>query len=101
MNVAWLRSNMGIVGQEPVLFGTTVAENIRYGKRDATDEEIIAAAKEANAHNFITKLQNVSPRLRFLLLNINYRSISVSRDTTRWLVKGELRYRADKSRELL
>lgn len=58
LNVAWLRSNIGVVGQEPVLFGTTIAENIRYGKLGATDEEIVSAAKEANAHDFIMKLQN-------------------------------------------
>nr|XP_046482263.1 ATP-dependent translocase ABCB1-like [Neodiprion pinetum] len=56
LNVSWLRSNIGVVGQEPVLFGTTIAENIRYGKIDATDEEITAAAKKANAHDFIIKL---------------------------------------------
>lgn len=60
LNVAWLRNNIGVVGQEPVLFGTTIAENIRYGKIDATHEEIVAAAKEANAHDFIMKLQSVS-----------------------------------------
>jgi ABC-type multidrug transport system fused ATPase/permease subunit len=41
------------VGQEPVLFSGTIAENIAYGKPDATREEIEAAAKAANAHDFI------------------------------------------------
>lgn len=40
--------------QEPVLFGTTIMENIRFGKPGATDEEVYAAAQEANAHEFIT-----------------------------------------------
>ena len=40
--------------QEPVLFGTTIMENIRFGKVDASDEEVYAAAREANAHEFIT-----------------------------------------------
>lgn len=40
--------------QEPVLFGTSVMENIRFGKPDATDTEVMAAAKQANAHTFIT-----------------------------------------------
>lgn len=40
--------------QEPVLFGTSVLENIRFGKPDATDAEVVAAAKQANAHTFIT-----------------------------------------------
>ena len=39
--------------QEPVLFGTTIMENIRFGKVDASDEEVYAAAREANAHEFI------------------------------------------------
>lgn len=56
MNIAYLRSQMGLVGQEPVLFGTSIEENIRYGKPDATDEEIQQAAKNANIHNFIMNL---------------------------------------------
>lgn len=53
-----LRSQMAFVLQDPFLFETTVFENIRYGKLDATDEEIIEAAKKANAHTFINKLEN-------------------------------------------
>lgn len=45
-----------MVGQEPVLFETTIAENIRYGYLDATEDEIEAAAKKANAHTFIRAL---------------------------------------------
>ena len=51
-----LRRSLGIVLQETNLFTGTVMENIRYGKLDATDEECIAAAKLANAHDFITRL---------------------------------------------
>jgi len=51
-----LRSVIGIVQQETILFASTVKENIRYGKLTATDEEIIKAAKLANAHNFIMEL---------------------------------------------
>ena len=51
-----LRENIGIVQQDVYLFAGTVMENIRYGKRDATDEEIVEAAKNANAHDFITEL---------------------------------------------
>ncbi|XP_037914753.1 ATP-dependent translocase ABCB1 isoform X2 [Hermetia illucens] len=58
LDVNWLRERIGVVGQEPVLFGTTVYENIRYGKEDATKEEIEIAAKAANAHVFIKKLPN-------------------------------------------
>ena len=51
-----LRSQIGIVPQETVLFSATVRENIRYGRLNATDAEIEAAAKSANAHEFITAL---------------------------------------------
>lgn len=51
-----LRRSLGIVLQDTHLFTGTVRENIRYGKLDATDEEIVKAAKLANAHSFITRL---------------------------------------------
>jgi len=54
LNLKWLRNQIGLVGQEPVLFSGSIADNIRYGKADATMEEIQKAAKDANAHNFIT-----------------------------------------------
>ena len=53
-----LREQIGIVPQETLLFSTTVMENIRYGRLDATDEEVIAAAKAANADGFIRELPN-------------------------------------------
>ena len=53
-----LRKCFGMVLQETWLTGGTIKENIAYGKRDATDEEIIAAAKAANAHGFITKMSD-------------------------------------------
>ncbi|CAB1327876.1 unnamed protein product [Coregonus sp. 'balchen'] len=56
LNIQWLRSLMGIVEQEPVLFATTIAENIRYGRPGVTLEDIIHATKEANAYNFIMDL---------------------------------------------
>ncbi len=52
-----LRDNIGIVAQDVFLFGGTVRENIAYGKLDATDEEIIEAAKRANIHEFIMTLE--------------------------------------------
>lgn len=58
-NLKWLRQHIGVVSQEPILFGTTIAENIRYGREDVTDEEIEKAAREANAHDFISKLPMV------------------------------------------
>ena len=51
-----LRRSMAMVLQDTKLFAGTIADNIRYGKLDATDEEVVAAAKIANAHSFIEKL---------------------------------------------
>ena len=51
-----LRDNIGIVQQDVYLFTGTILDNIRYGKKNATEEEIIAAAKNANAHEFIMGL---------------------------------------------
>ncbi|XP_072329682.1 bile salt export pump-like isoform X2 [Scyliorhinus torazame] len=56
LNIQWLRSLIGIVEQEPVLFATTIEENIRYGCDSLTKDQIIRAAKEANAYNFIMDL---------------------------------------------
>ncbi|XP_062966992.1 bile salt export pump isoform X1 [Cynocephalus volans] len=56
LNIKWLRGQIGIVEQEPALFSTTIAENIRYGRDDATMEDIVRAAKVANAYNFIMDL---------------------------------------------
>ena len=56
LSLKWLRNNTGVVSQEPVLFDTTIAENIRYGREEATLEDIQKAAMEANAHNFISQL---------------------------------------------
>ena len=55
LNLRWLRQQLGLVGQEPVLFVGTVAQNIAYGKEGATREEVVAAARRANAHDFITQ----------------------------------------------
>uniref|UniRef100_A0A8C8RPB9 MDR1 protein n=1 Tax=Pelusios castaneus TaxID=367368 RepID=A0A8C8RPB9_9SAUR len=58
LNIKWLRENMGVVNQDPVLFDATIAENIRCFKEDITDSEIEKAAKEANAFDFISTLPN-------------------------------------------
>jgi ABC-type multidrug transport system fused ATPase/permease subunit len=55
---ASLRREIGIVLQDSLLFGTTIGENIAYGKPGATDEDIVAAARAANAHEFISRLEN-------------------------------------------
>lgn len=59
LNIKWLRSLIGIVEQEPVLFATTIAENIRFGRPGVTMDDITKAAKEANAYSFIMDLPQV------------------------------------------
>jgi ATP-binding cassette subfamily B protein len=51
----WLRRQIGVVSQEPILFSGTIAENVRYGRPDASDEEVEAAARAANAHEFVVR----------------------------------------------
>ncbi|PHU08872.1 ABC transporter B family member 9 [Capsicum chinense] len=55
----WIRQQIGLVSQEPILFATTIKENISYGKENATEEEINTAIEIANAANFIKKLPQV------------------------------------------
>ncbi|HSN53092.1 MAG TPA: ABC transporter transmembrane domain-containing protein [Candidatus Sulfomarinibacteraceae bacterium] len=56
LDAVWLRRNIGTVAQEPVLFSTSGAANIRYGRPEATDDEVEAAARAAHAHDFIAAL---------------------------------------------
>ncbi|EPS62551.1 hypothetical protein M569_12239, partial [Genlisea aurea] len=56
LQIKWLRAQMGLVSQEPTLFGISIVENIRFGKEDASMEEVIMAAKASNAHDFIAQL---------------------------------------------
>ncbi|XP_044976770.1 ABC transporter B family member 4-like [Hordeum vulgare subsp. vulgare] len=57
LRISWLRDQMGLVGQEPVLFNDTIRANITYGKHgEVTEEEVTAVAKAANAHEFISSL---------------------------------------------
>src|SRR5437879_13194419 len=57
LSLGYLRSKIGLVLQEPVLFSGTIRENIKYGKLQASDEEVSRASKAANAHEFIVSLQ--------------------------------------------
>lgn len=57
-SLGWLHSNLGYVLQSPHLFSGSVMENIRYGKLNATDDEVIEAAKRVEAHDFIMKFEN-------------------------------------------
>ena len=54
--MAWFRHQLGVVSQEPVLFSSTVRENIRHGLPEATDDQIEQATRQANAYDFIMKL---------------------------------------------
>ncbi|KAJ8553234.1 hypothetical protein K7X08_023912 [Anisodus acutangulus] len=56
LQVKWLRTQIGMVGQEPVLFGTSILENVLMGKENATKKEAMAACVAANAHSFISRL---------------------------------------------
>ncbi|KAK4760323.1 hypothetical protein SAY87_005216 [Trapa incisa] len=56
LQIKWLRSQMGLVSQEPTLFAASIKENILFGKDDATAGEVVEAAKASNAHVFISQL---------------------------------------------
>ncbi|CAN1224209.1 Putative multidrug resistance protein [Linum grandiflorum] len=56
LQLKWLRAQMGLVNQEPVLFATSIKENILFGMEGATADDVINAARAANAHDFIVKL---------------------------------------------
>ena len=53
LNISWLRKQIGLVSQEPKLFAMSIRDNIAAGAPDATEEQIIEAARMANAHDFI------------------------------------------------
>lgn len=56
LNIGWLRSQIGVVSQEPVLFNTTIRANIEYGREGITQKEIEDACRLSNAHGFVSKL---------------------------------------------
>ena len=57
-SLAWLRSKLAVVQQHPHLFGGTIAENVRYGRLEATDEEVERAARIAGAHELVARLEH-------------------------------------------
>lgn len=102
LNIQWLRSLIGIVEQEPVLFATSIAENIRYGRPGVSMEDIISAAKEANAYKFIMDLPQVAvsglksatwnifnPAITASLMNLNLSEFD--RNSTPWSGRVEVR----------
>jgi ABC-type multidrug transport system fused ATPase/permease subunit len=76
VNPTFLRQQIGVVSQDPFLFDGTIADNIRYGKADATDEEVLEAARAAHVTNFTDELPfgldtpvgNRGTQLRLVLL---------------------------------
>jgi ATP-binding cassette subfamily B (MDR/TAP) protein 1 len=72
LQLKWLRSQMGLVSQEPILFATSIKQNICFGKEEASMEEVMEAAKAANAHNFICQL----PEGYNTLVSTDYRIFS-------------------------
>lgn len=54
LDIGWYRSHMALVSQEPVLYSGTIRDNIVFGKIDATENEVVEAARAANAHEFIS-----------------------------------------------
>lgn len=54
LNIGWYRRQMALVGQEPVLYSGSIRDNIMFGKLDASETEVVEAAKAANAHDFIS-----------------------------------------------
>lgn len=67
LKLSWIREKIGLVSQEPILFTTTIKENIEYGKEGATMDEIRRAMELANAAKFVDKLPNVSSDLIYFV----------------------------------
>lgn len=102
----WLREKIGLVSQEPILFATTLKENIAYGKENATDLEIRTALQIANAANFIDELPKVQTLLFLLWSDIfnqccknNIGNSVLSRGLIPWLASMECSYQMNKNKE--
>ena len=104
LKLSWLREQMGLVSQEPALFATTIASNILLGKENANMDQIIEAAKAANADSFIKSLPNgYNTQVTYSNLHIHLFICSLpywSNHSNR-LEKEELSSQEDRSRGLL
>ena len=79
LNFQWIRSRLGLVGQEPILFDLTIAENITYGLENIPMSEIIDASIRANIHEFIQQLPEVSINcIKAIVFNMSIKGL---RDT--------------------
>lgn len=117
LQVKWIRRQIGMVGQEPVLFATTILENVMMGKENATKKEAVAACVAANAHGFIYDLPlgydtQVHTQKHTLNIHTNQIFHATNMISTHVLISGlengfcrlelrELSYQVVKSRELL
>ena len=77
LSIKWLRNNIGVVSQEPVLFAKSIAENIRYGRDGITQDDIEKAAICANAYDFISSLPDVCFGFLSLLITHYYTFIKI------------------------
>ena len=68
----WFRNHIGVVSQEPVLFACSISDNISFGREDATHEEIVEAAKQANAHDFISSFDVSVQFACTIFISMNY-----------------------------
>lgn len=106
--MAHLRSKIGLVTQEPILFDISIKDNIAYGAisltEEVTFEQVVRAAKLANVHDFVMNLPEVRYYDYFIFMKINCKSqlnnLFCFSDTTQSLVNEEFNYLVDKSKEL-
>lgn len=98
LNIKWLRQNIGLVSQEPVLFDTTIAENIRYGCDGVSMNDVTEAARKANALEFISKLPDVCHAngrhwkfLRRPISTLTMSNLTIETQTVMWrMVPGQI-----------
>lgn len=105
LQLRWLRGKIGLVSQEPVLFTSSIKDNISYGKDNATTEEIKVAVELANASKFIDKMPQVGLHLLFFFLPTrkyicSLKLFMILRDWTPWSGSMELNYLEARNNEL-
>lgn len=99
LNIQWLRSCLGLVSQEPILFDLTISQNITYGLENISEDEIIQAAIKANIHHFIQQLPMVNESKK-LALKIGEQFVFF-RAMKQTLARKVFFYRVERNKELL